>query len=121
MTASLEQVGAARRLVAGAAADEGDDMYTSAMLRLGMSTATLWWEAGRVIAMRSAILAAGGAQAQREYDRLIPEKIAALIDAQMGFGLDLMTGRAAGSPQKTVSLYRRRVRSNYRRLRAAKP
>ena len=91
-------------------------MYSAAMIRLGLSTASLWWEASRVIAMRAAVLSTGGTAAKAEYDRLIPEKIAALIDAQIGFGTDVALGRVGRSPQKTVSLYRRRVRSNYRRL-----
>jgi hypothetical protein len=81
-----------------------------------MSTASLWWEASRVIAMRAVILAAGGKAGEAENERLIPEKIAALIDAQIGVATDVMLGRAHRSPQNTMSLYRRRVRSNYRRV-----
>ena len=59
-------------------------MYPTAMIRLGLSTASLWWEASRVIGMRVAVMSAGGAGGKAEYDRLIPEKIAALMDAQLG-------------------------------------
>lgn len=91
-------------------------MTPMALMRLNLSTASLWWESYRVIGMRMALLTAGGDAATQEYARLLPEKIAALVDAQMAFGMDVMLGRTARSPQKTVSLYRRRVRSNYRRL-----
>jgi len=91
-------------------------MTTIALMRLSLSTASLWWEASRVIGMRMALLSTGGDRATAESARLIPEKVAALMDAQFTLGFDLMLGRAASSPQKTVSLYRRRVRSNYRRL-----
>lgn len=88
----------------------------AAWMRLAMSTASLYLEASRVIAMRGAILAVGGKGANAEAGRLIPEKIAALMDAQVDLATDVMLGRAHHSPQKIVSAYRRRVRSNYRRL-----
>jgi hypothetical protein len=91
-------------------------MLYSPWTRLGLSTASLWWEASRVIAMRSALLAAGGASAEAESARLIPEKIAALVEAQMAFATDVALGRAHRSPQKTIGMYSKRVRSNLRRL-----
>jgi hypothetical protein len=91
-------------------------MNPLALMRLSLSTASLWWEASRVIGMRMVLLSTGGDKASEEYARLIPEKVAALIDAQLSIGTDIMLGRGAGSAHKTVSLYRRRVRSNYRRL-----
>jgi hypothetical protein len=91
-------------------------MLHNAMVRLALSSASLSWEASQVIALRMMRIAAGGAKADKEMSRLIPEKIAALIDAQMSLGMDIALGRVHRSPQETIAMYRRRVRSNYRRL-----
>jgi hypothetical protein len=95
----------------------GDCMLTyAAMIRLASSTWSLWWEASEVIALRSALLACGGTRGDAEKKRLIPEKIGALVDALLSLAADIALGRAHRSPQRTISMYRRRVRSNYRRL-----
>jgi plasmid stabilization system protein ParE len=86
------------------------------MLRLGLSTSALWWEACQVIGMRCVVMSLGGEAAAHEYNRLIPEKIAALVDAQIAYSADVLLGRTTSAPQSAVSLYRRRVRSNRRRL-----
>jgi hypothetical protein len=85
-------------------------------LRLTLTTASLTWEAWRVVGLRLAELAAGGETAQREAARFVPEKVAAMLDAQMGLGIDMALGQSHLSAQRTVAMYRRRVRENYRRL-----
>jgi hypothetical protein len=85
-------------------------------LRLTLASANLASEAWRVVGLRMVELAAGGEMARREAARFVPEKVAALLDAQMGLGIDIALGQSHLSAQRTVAMYRRRVRENYRRL-----
>jgi hypothetical protein len=78
-------------------------------LGLGFATAQLQFEAQRVIALRMAKLAAGGAAAQAEALRMVSEKSAAAAEAAM----IVATG---GTPKKVIRRYRTRVRANARRL-----
>lgn len=66
-------------------------------------------ESNRVIALRLATLAAGGAPARAEASRMLSEK----ISEGWGAGLTLMTG---GSSGKVIAQYRKRVAANSRRL-----
>ena len=66
-------------------------------------------EAQRVIALRLAKLAAGGAPAQNEAHRMVTEKVAASAEAAATLAL-------GGSPQKVLKRYRTLMRANARRL-----
>jgi hypothetical protein len=75
------------------------------------------WEIGAVMAMRTMRLAAGGALAQREAQRMVAEKAAAMVEAQMSAATAMLLGRGIDSATKSAStVYRRKVRANRRRL-----
>lgn len=75
------------------------------------------WEAGAVITMRLMRLASGGALAQREAQRMVTEKFAAMAQAQAAAATAVIKGRGARSATKSASaVYRRKVRANRRRL-----
>ncbi len=90
----------------------------SSWFGLSMSAMQLGWEAQSVIALRMMKMAAGGAAAQAEAERMITEKTKAALDAQMQIGMSAMSGRLDLAPARAIALYRRRVRANQRRLRA---
>lgn len=79
--------------------------------------ARLGVEAWMVVGLRLARLAAGGPAALAEAQRMVAEKSAAAIEAQVGAGAALATGasRRAAS-KKVLAGYRRRVKANRRRL-----
>ena len=66
-------------------------------------------ESQQVIALRMMKLAAGGASANDEVQRMTSEKVSAMTEA----GAKLMAG---GSADSVVSDYRRKVRANIKRL-----
>jgi hypothetical protein len=73
-------------------------------------------EAQQVIALRTAKIMRGGKSADPEIRAMLSEKLQAAMQAQqMGLRLAL-GGGAAQIPRKTVSVYRRKVRTNRRRL-----
>jgi hypothetical protein len=72
------------------------------------------WEVQCVIALRLMRLAGGGALAQREATRMIPEKAAAVPIAQIAAATALATGRKPA--RAAFKSYRRAVRRNRRRL-----
>ena len=87
-------------------------------IKIGLDAWTLAVEASTVMTLRGLKLAAGGAAAQAEANRMVSEKIAAGIDLQrkaMTGGLGLTADSAA---RKTLGHYRRKVRANRRRLTA---
>ena len=81
----------------------------NAWLRLTLNATLLGFEAQRVVSLRLAHLAAGGAAAEAEAQRMVTEKGAAFVEA----ATTLATG---GSAQKVVRRYRSHVRANNRRL-----
>ena len=85
-------------------------------LKLSLDTFWLGAEAGQVIALRMAKLAAGGAGAAAEAERMVSEKVTAAMAAQTQMVLGAMTGSAHAGPTRAVALYRRKVRANRRRL-----
>jgi hypothetical protein len=90
-------------------------------LGLAIDAAWLAAEAQWVIAARVARLAAGGALAQSEAQRMFSEKAAALLESQMTAGVGLARGRKGPATAKRVlAVYRRRVRANRRRLSSLK-
>jgi hypothetical protein len=69
----------------------------------------LAFEAQRVMALRMARMASGGARAQAEAQRMVSEKILAAMRTWPLIWLH-------GSPSKALGHYRSRVRANERRL-----
>ncbi|MBB6250104.1 hypothetical protein [Nitrospirillum iridis] len=91
-------------------------MAKNAWMRNGLNSWFLGMEAMQVITLRTMKLAAGGADARTEAQRMVSEKIAAGVDLQMramtgGLGLT-----ADGATAKVLAHYRRKVRANRRRL-----
>jgi hypothetical protein len=89
---------------------------SSSWLSLSMSAMQLGIEAQTVIALRMMKIAAGGAAAEAEVQRMISEKSQAALDTQLQIGKSAMSGRLDLAPARAVALYRRRVRANRRRL-----
>ncbi len=91
-------------------------MYNS-WLGLAFKAIELRIEAQSVIALRMMRLAAGGARGRAEASRMVAEKIGALAEAQTAAAAAILTGRrekiVAG---KVLKAYKKRVRSNRRRL-----
>lgn len=85
-------------------------------LKLSLDTFWLGAEASQVIALRMAKLAAGGADAAAETERMVSEKMTAAVAVQTQLVLGAMTGSAHAGPTRAVALYRRKVRANRRRL-----
>jgi hypothetical protein len=77
---------------------------------MSLDATMLAFEAQNVIGLRMMRLAAGGAAATAEAERMVTEKVFAAIDA----GAVLLTG---GSAHKVIKGYRRKVRANARRMR----
>jgi hypothetical protein len=83
---------------------------------LGLDAWLVGAEAASVMALRGAKLALGGAEAQREAERMIAEK----AEAAWEVGLALATGGLGMHPEtiarRTVAHYGKRVRANRQRL-----
>ncbi len=85
-------------------------------LRLGWDAWALGLEAGTVVGLRTAKIAAGGAEAEAEARRMVREKVdaaAALQTLALTGALGFTAPQVAG---KTLAHYRRKVRANRRRL-----
>jgi hypothetical protein len=76
------------------------------------------YEAQRVMTLRMMRLAGGGPLAAVEARRMVAEKMAAMADAQMAFGLAIANGSTMMHCATTDAFvpFRRRVRANSRRL-----
>jgi energy-converting hydrogenase Eha subunit H len=75
------------------------------------------WDANVVVAMRLMRLASGGALAQREVQRMVTEKCLTFAQAQMTAATKTIAGVGISGATKSASdVYRRKVRSNRRRL-----
>jgi ABC-type sugar transport system substrate-binding protein len=73
-------------------------------------------EAQQVVALRTAKVMRGGADAGPEMAKMVSEKIDAAMKAQQS-GMELMlAGNGGQIARKTVSAYRRAIRANRRRL-----
>jgi len=84
---------------------------------VSMRNACLVWEAQGVIALRLMRLGLGGAKAQSEATRMVSEKFAALGEAQAVIAAGAIRGQSGQRvANKVVSVYRKRVRGNRRRL-----
>ena len=86
-------------------------------LDLALKTFQLSVEAQSVIALRMIRLAAGGARAQSEAQRMVIEKIAAVAEAQTAVASAILDGHedhvVAG---KALGAFAKHVRANQRRL-----
>jgi hypothetical protein len=85
-------------------------------LPIGLDAWTLGMEAATVMALRSTVIAQGGAKARAEAERMVSEKLEAGLALQTlaltgGLGLT-----AASASARTLTHYRRKVRANRRRL-----
>jgi hypothetical protein len=86
-------------------------------LSLSSQTALLALEAQTVIALRCLRVAAGGAPAQSEINRMITEKVQAFGEAQAAAAIGSVGGRSGRHiAKKVVGVYKKRVRRNRRRL-----
>lgn len=74
-------------------------------------------DAQRVVALRVMRIAAGGASAKRETQRMVAEKVAAFGEAQIAAAVALASGMSVKAAAKRAEApYRRRVRANRKRL-----
>jgi hypothetical protein len=84
---------------------------------LTMRAFQLSWEAQSVIALRMLRLASGDVRGQAELNRMVVEKITAAAEAQVAAAAASRNGHkdhvVAG---KALSVYKKRVRANRRRL-----
>lgn len=85
-------------------------------LALATQSAQLGLDAQRVIGLRMMRLAAGGARAEIEAQRMVAEKSAAFVEAQMTLATSLATGQGHHAAKKILRGYGRKVRANHRRL-----
>jgi hypothetical protein len=83
---------------------------------LAYKAAHLGFDAQRVIALRLMRLASGGASAQTEAKRMISEKPAALLEAQIAAATAVGSGKSNSAAKKVFGVYKKRVRTNRRRL-----
>jgi 3-oxoacyl-ACP reductase-like protein len=86
-------------------------------LGVGFDAWSLGVEATAVIGLRALKLAVGGAAAEAEAFRMVEEKFAAGLDLQVKAVSGALGYSPAAAAAKAVGHYRRRVRSNLRRLR----
>ena len=86
--------------------------------QLSFNTLHLGREALSLVGLRLFKMATGGVPAGPEALRMIPEKIMALVDAQMLIVTSILSGRPDLVPAKVVALYRERVGDNEQGLTA---
>jgi geranylgeranyl pyrophosphate synthase len=86
-------------------------------LGVAHDAARLLFEAQWVVAARMARIAAGGTVAETEVQRMVTEKTAAFVEAQIAAASALAGGRKApAAAKRALRVYGRRVRGNRRRL-----
>jgi hypothetical protein len=90
--------------------------YANLWLRMNLELAELAAESANVVALRMVKLAAGGAAAAAESERMVLEKAHAAVEANAQVWTSLMTGQAQQGPTRALAVYRRKVRANRRRL-----
>ena len=73
-----------------------------------------------MIGLRLAMLMSGDEAAPAELSRMVPEKMAAALEAQQAAANAALTGNAALIPSRTIALYRRKMRVNRKRLSGVK-
>lgn len=86
-------------------------------LDLSFQGMRLGWEAQAVIALRLMRLGLNDAQARSEASRMVREKFETMIEAQAAAtAAAVMGAKPHRVAQKAMGVYRKRVRSNRRRL-----
>ena len=88
------------------------------LVKLSFDTLRLGCETYSLIGLRLFEMATGGVPAVSEALRMVPEKIMALVDAQILITASVMSGRPDLAPAQVVALYRERVSDNEQRLTA---
>ena len=86
--------------------------------KLSCEALRLGCEEYSLIGLRLFKMATGGVPALPEALRMVPEKITALIDAQILIAASIMSGRPDLALGRVVALYRERVSDNEQRLTA---
>jgi len=86
------------------------------MAKLSFDALRLACETYSLIGLRLFEMATGGVPALPEALRMVPEKIMALVDAQILIAANLLSGRPDLAPAGVVAMYRDRVSDNERRL-----
>jgi geranylgeranyl pyrophosphate synthase len=86
-------------------------------LGVAYDAARLLFEAQWVVAARMSRIAAGGAVAETEVQRMVTEKTAAFMEAQIAAASAFAGGRKGpAAAKRALRVYRKRVRGNRRRL-----
>lgn len=85
-------------------------------MRLGWDAWMLGAEAATVMGLRTLKIAAGGAQGEREIRRMVEEKVEAAHAVQVMALTGALGVTAPGAVDRTLKYYRRKVRTNRRRL-----
>jgi hypothetical protein len=73
-------------------------------------------ESCAVIALRLEKLALGGPAAQLEAQRMVTEKVVAVVEAHAEAARLVAVGRGGDAPRKVLTAYQRKVSANRRRL-----
>jgi hypothetical protein len=89
---------------------------TPTLWDLSFDAFVLGIEAQQVIALRMAKFAMGEDPHGEEARRMVTEKAAAALEAQLGAVQAMVTGDVAGASDHVLAVYRREVRANRRRL-----
>jgi hypothetical protein len=89
-----------------------------AWFNLGIDMWMLGAEASGVIALRTLKLAAGGAAASAEAERMVSEKMTTALSLSQQAMLGQLGSTMPGIGAKAVASYRRKVRANRKRLSA---
>ena len=83
--------------------------------RLMFDASRLWADAGMVVALRSWRMMAGGPAANREFERMVGEKVEAGSELAGALAGGRVTSPKAAA-RKALTIYGKRVRGNRRRL-----
>ena len=83
--------------------------------RLMFDASRLWADAGVVVALRSWRVMAGGPAADREFERMVGEKVEAAAELARALAWGRMTSPQAAA-REALTIYGKRVRGNRRRL-----
>lgn len=86
------------------------------LTHLAFGSAMLAIESQQVIALRLTKMAFGGANAAREVDLMVSEKVQAMTQSSEVLINAVLAGTADGGAGKILSLYRKKVRANRKRL-----
>jgi hypothetical protein len=90
--------------------------WMKSWVRLNLDLMILGVEASEVMTLRMMTLAAGGAAATAEAERMVSEKILAAAEVQADAFAAALKGDHRRTPHRALAHYRRKVRANRRRL-----